>query len=672
MTRLVPVTLLVVLAASRVASADMGTLPDGATLTWANLYIRENGALKEPSDPDARRYYFNRAHCVCSKANLGDEKTFQYLLKLDKTINTVSSLGVEFWVGTGCENDEALNNASMCRKLDDPDLSDINDVARRETRLEFSTYEVIVGANAGGDCPNDEGKVKPIFLLADTDTANMQRIDYSLVKNIGQPPGDTAAGVDTSPPPLPTNFAARSSDGGILLSWTVPESRGVDIYAYQALCAGPDGMPVKSSAPKARYVTSKRLCDIADDALTPSPASGGENDSPVTALPAGLAALDPAFICGEQMTGTADQLSISDLVNGTPYTVVLLATDLYGNFAGTYFMSTITPRPATDFWEDLHDRGSQAEGGFCMATRSADSRGLWSMFAVVASAWWLVRRKVARRSMRKVASASCAGLAVAVVLLMPRASQAQGGYQPYWQNTDPDSEPELAPGDPALVSWHAGIRVGPYIPDIDNQLGMNPGPYEQMFGGSRILPMLDVDRILWTGFGQFGVGISAGYMQKSANSFVDGSDPNDPNRPRSPGDTNTFRLLPTALTATYRFTALDDLYGIPIVPYARGGLAYYVWWLSSTGSAVCKDGGMPPDCEKNPPRGGSLGFTGSIGIAIRAERVDPSTAMSMQQSGIQHAGVYAELSMAKVDGFGSDTKLSVGDSTWFAGVNFEF
>jgi len=46
--------------------------------------------------------------------------------------------------------------------------------------------------------------------------------------------------------------------------------------------------------------------------------------------------------------------------------------------------------------------------------------------------------------------------------------------------------------------------------------------------------------------------------------------------------------------------------------------------------------------------------------------------MSMQQSGIQHAGIYAELSLAKVDGFGSDSKLSVGDRTWFAGVNFEF
>jgi hypothetical protein len=70
--------------------------------------------------------------------------------------------------------------------------------------------------------------------------------------------------------------------------------------------------------------------------------------------------------------------------------------------------------------------------------------------------------------------------------------------------------------------------------------------------------------------------------------------------------------------------------------------------------------------------GASLGLTGAIGLAIRAERIDASAALSMRQSGIQHAGIYGELSIAKVDGFGSDTKLSVGDRTWFAGVDFEF
>ena len=70
--------------------------------------------------------------------------------------------------------------------------------------------------------------------------------------------------------------------------------------------------------------------------------------------------------------------------------------------------------------------------------------------------------------------------------------------------------------------------------------------------------------------------------------------------------------------------------------------------------------------------GATIGYQGSIGLAIRAERVDAAAAASMRASGLVHAGFYAELSMAKVDGFGSDVKLSVGDTTWFAGVDFEF
>jgi hypothetical protein len=79
-----------------------------------------------------------------------------------------------------------------------------------------------------------------------------------------------------------------------------------------------------------------------------------------------------------------------------------------------------------------------------------------------------------------------------------------------------------------------------------------------------------------------------------------------------------------------------------------------------------------PGCTQNRARGASIGFQASIGLAIRAERIDASAARSMRQGGVEHAGFYAELSLAKVDGFGNDKKLSVGDKTWFAGVDFEF
>ena len=67
------------------------------------------------------------------------------------------------------------------------------------------------------------------------------------------------------------------------------------------------------------------------------------------------------------------------------------------------------------------------------------------------------------------------------------------------------------------------------------------------------------------------------------------SDPNSPTRERSPGDQTSFRLIPLQLTATYRLTYLDDEYGIPIVPYARGGFGYYVWWATAPDGSFSTD-----------------------------------------------------------------------------------
>ena len=747
MTRFVPVTvLMMVLAASGTTRAQ--TLPNGATLTFDKLYIHENGgAYQEPSDPDARRYYFNLAHCVCSKANAGMETTFQYLLTLSQV--TGKDLPAQLWVGTTCDMTPSRTPpAATCRMIQA--IPDVDQIAKMETRLEFSIYDVIAGVNNTAACPTDaaSGEIdKALWLLIDTTGSGTP--DYSLVKNVGQPPGDMAVGIDTAPPPPVTGFSAKPSDGGIALSWTLPTSRANDVYYYQALCAKADGTPVRTNPPQARYRTAGQLCGRPQDdpMLVPSdPGVAADVDASAgAALPPGLATLDPAFICGETMSGAANGMSIDGLENGVPYNVVLLAADLHGNYSGTYFTTTITPKPATDFWEDLHDRGSKTEGGFCLLAETyGDGSGLtntlrafrddtlggshvgrwltdvyyatlaklgayvhgsvalrivagvvlapvvvfvllwhWltlpGVLGLMAAAWWWRRRRrgVVSGWGRRLLRMRVVRVAVGISVIALGASRAHaGGNQPYWEDGDPTSNENQATVDvPGIVTWHAGIRIGPYVPDIDKQFGMTPGPYQQMYGGYQILPILDVDRILWTGFGQLGVGGSAGYMQKSGHSFVDGSDPNDPKRPRSEGDINTFRLIPLALTATYRFTWFDDKYGIPVVPYVRGGLSYYVWWVSAKGDGVCKDGMIAekePGCSLDKPRGASLGAQGSIGLAIRAERIDASAAVSMRQSGIEHAGIYAELSLAKVDGFGSDTKLSVGDRTWFAGVDFEF
>lgn len=704
-------------------------LPNGATLKFNRLFITENGTLQEPSTPDAVRSYLNLAHCVCSKAKTGTETTLTYEMTLTGSLAT-NHRPVEFWVGTSCDDNTVRN--TMCRKVSSP----ITDIAALETRpanVELSLYDVINGVNTA-ECQQRAGDAYAWVLF---DSMGNNVYDYTLTQAIGRTDTNGVTGIDTEPPPLPTEFSGDSAESAIRISWTVPVSRATDIYYYQALCVGPDGAPVKSSPPSPRFQTVRSLCDLNQDIpLTASEIVS--SDTGTVSLPTSLSQLDPAYLCGESIEPTATSILIDGLQNEVPYTVVLLAIDNYGNATGTYFTKTITPHPTTDFWEDLHDRGSNVEGGFCLlaetfgddnpltqalrgfrddnlgsnvlgralidayygsigklgsvvhgslalrvisgivlaplvaialAWHALTLPGLLALIALLAAGWrW--RRRLARTRLAGPITALGALITLWIVLA-PSVSYAQG-TRPYWEGADDDAD--AGAPDPELVRWHAGIRVGPYVPGIDKQFGTDPGPYHDMFGGYRILPMLDIDRIVWRGFGQLGVGGSIGYMQKSAHAWADGSMPGDPDRMRSPGDTNTFRLIPLELTATYRLTVLDDEYGIPVVPYVRGGLAYYAWWVRTNGktASACWDGTHTAGCDADKAYGASLGVTGAIGLSIRAERIDANAASSMRQSGIQHAGFYGELSLAKVDGFGSATKLSVGDTTWFAGVDFEF
>ena len=116
---------------------------------------------------------------------------------------------------------------------------------------------------------------------------------------------------------------------------------------------------------------------------------------------------------------------------------------------------------------------------------------------------------------------------------------------------------------------------------------------------------------------------------------------------------------------------------MPLVPYGRIGLSYYYWSVTKPGGSIAE---VPtsdcPDldgCEGDRARGGSWGWQGTLGLALRAERIDPDAEVALRtELGIEHAGFLAELTYAKVDGFGADDKLSVGDLTWFGGINFEF
>jgi hypothetical protein len=604
-------------------------------------------------------------------------------------------------------------------------------------QVSIPIFDLVVPATAdrGQGCLERE-QDSFVWALVDSENPPNGELDYA-------PATPAKAFIDTTPPPLPASITASGSENAITITWKMPADRAADIAFYQALCATTVGMsPVRSDPPKARYQTGRQLCGTGDDITnTPTVIPGDQLPTDPDAgdgtivLPDGLSQFQPAFICGENLSSTAQSLRIEGLQNGTQYTVELLAIDKAGNATSTFFTAPLVPHAVTDFWEDIHNQGSNAEGGFCLLSQTfgddnpltntlrsfrdntlADTAyGRWLIdvyygtigaidlhgslalrivagvlllpLVLFALLWHLVTLPglvalgallvlIRRRKLTQLRLASAAAT-LAVVVLLPARAHAQ---TPYWEdNQFNQTESELPLGDPERVHWHAGVRLGPYIPAIDDQVNMPvgkfAGPYEQMFGGASVVPMIDVDYFPWRGFGQLGLGVSAGYMGKKAHAWLEDSDPMSPNRQRAPGDENTFRLVPLTLNAVYRFTYLDDNYGIPIVPYARGGLAYYVWWINAPSgdfARSCVGPNTSTSCPKTTAAGASLGVVGSIGLAIRAERIDASAARSMRESGIEHAGFFGELSMGKVDGFGSDKKLAVGDTTWFAGVEFEF
>lgn len=777
-------TVAILVATGSLAHADSGMLPGGATLQFNRLFLHESSCTgycfegmcysgdgtcggtqsqQQPlHNPTSLWTYFNFAHCVCSQPNAAQlspfyENTYAYEILL-KNQTTPIHAPLEIWVGTSC--DDSIMRPMNCHKIDSAGIADIasiqttNGIAPEVPLFDLMEPEP---THAGMGC---EQRV--------LSTAEWAISDVNSDGSIGSTPQyfvSQSIGVDTLPPPLPTTFHVDGAESAIQISWDPPVGDVADVAYYQALCATqPGNQPAKpTSHPAPRYQTPNMLCNalynvtltranvdcpsprtappqaVADAAIdappdAPPDASPSDVDAGVTCTggevdTSALAALDPTFLCGENPDATATSMRIDGLQDGQSYAVVLLAIDKYGNPAAVYFPYPLTPKPVTDFWQDLQGRGSKVEGGFCLiaetfgddnpltqamrgfrdGTLAHSLFGRWlttAYYATLGKLGWIVHGHIVLRVLSAIALLPLIAIAllwnvltlpgllaliallviarrrrwrlalpkwavVPVVLLVPARAFAQ---QPYWEDEKNESNPTSLADEPEDVTWHAAIRLGPYIPQIDKQFGMQPGPYEQMFGsGSSWMPMFDLDRVLWRDVGQLAAGITIGYLSNSAHAWAVcqpgdttcNDTPGDPNRTRSQGDTTSFHLLPLSLNASYRFTYLDDDYGVPIVPYARGGLAYYVWWIDGADGSISSYMG-------NSARGASMGLVGAVGLAIRAERIDSDAARSMRDSGIQHAGFFAELQAAWVDGFGKSSKLSVGDNTWFAGVDFEF
>lgn len=643
------------------------------------LELPDGDDYTPPNPPDIIEF-MNRANCACGD---DEESKFGVKFRLNNPANELPDEELQLWLGVTCNSTDP-DIQDRCQRIEG--FSDLEELRAERDRL-ISVRDLI---SKDGTCPEQDNE-RSVYAIVDEDGNGFSDGDYS--QNLEIP-------TDTRPPPEPTLTEVLGGEDSITIEWDPPASTE-DIWYYQALCLREDGQPGADDGGDPEYLTAKRQCGVDDgtcvratsvaralarggvdggidaDAGVDPDAGAGDPDagapgSACADVPQELAELDPALLCGTQ-AAPASSLKIDGLENGVTYRVVLLVIDRARNVTALDAGSA-TPAPVIDFWEDYKAQGGRAKGG-CGVGQAGPGAGFLLGLGLALWAGAALRRGRRRRRGR--------GAAALVLLVGLGLAPSLARAQPWWEGYEDPVQAEVGPAAPR---WNLELKLGPYVPDIDSEFDLGPdeaGPVERMFGdGPFLLGGITLDRYLLHPLGQLGVSASLGFLTRSANAFAleDGMtvDNNRDGKPdRAVGNTTTLRLFPASLGVVYRFTELDDRFRVPLVPYGRLGLSYYYWWITrpSGGTAEVPTPDCPDlqDCEGDSGRGGSLGWQATVGVAIRAERIDPDAEQSLRNElGIEHAGLVVEYTYAVVDGFGSDEKLSVGDATWFGGLNFEF
>jgi hypothetical protein len=212
------------------------------------------------------------------------------------------------------------------------------------------------------------------------------------------------------------------------------------------------------------------------------------------------------------------------------------------------------------------------------------------------------------------------------------------------------------------------IKFGPYAPQVDSEFGGRATPFKDLFGdGKSLMVSGEFDVELLRKFGTLAVGGVLGYYSNTTNALVDaGSSATTPSTSTArSGSETSIMLVPLALLAIYRFDLPAERWRFPVVPFAKIGFNYTIWQIS-------KDGNTSQFGARSGS-GGTFGWQLNAGASLLLDILEPQAAKTMDvELGINHTYLFFEFAYVRADGFGSSSALRVGDTTWNAGLAFEF
>jgi len=415
----------------------------------------------------------------------------------------------------------------------------------------------------------------------------------------------------------PTAITALAADKGLQVNWTPPADTSL-VAGYQVLCLPGPAVPASAG-----YET----CGLA------------------TSVDGGIA-LTPADItqlCSVEVSATTTQARLSGLVNGTTYSVAVIAIDASGGVSPLSPPAVATPEPTSGFYEKYKQAGGAATGCAVSPLPQHDRRGL--LWLAIALALVIRRGQRGQRSRQGKAS----GRLLSAILVLAFSTPARAQIRPERGSDDWAMNPESRGGIDMPPDWGLEIGISLYRPDVDSEFGGAAHPYADTFGSSRhLMSEVEIDRYLGHRFGSWGVGLRVGYQKLTGAAVL-------PDGTRS-GDETGLRLVPLSASAFYKADGIPGLRSVPLVPYVKAGLDGVVWTESTTGGKASHTGFTP-------------GWHSAAGLALGLN----SLGMGANKPGaIAGPGaLFFEWDYAAINGLGMGKQLHVGDSTWFAGLMFD-
>jgi len=307
---------------------DLGSL---VVVAFGELLGHE-GNVPDLTPVQAPARYFNLAHCACSQKLAAQPGYLETTYALSLSVTGAPARPGDIWVGAACDT-----STTQCHL--EGTIADLSAAGPFTPEVPIIDLMEPEAPNLGCDMRAITGRE---WLLADLDADGIY--DSATSATIV---------TDALPPPLPLDFAATTGSDFIDLMWTPPADVS-DIYAYQVLCATPNGAPVFTGTPPApEYVTPRQLCGLALDAPL-QPRAIIPDDNTDIHIPQEIAELDPSVICGETLDPNASELRIDHLRASSSIVVLLAVVDRSGNVSAAYFHPTLAT--------------TSADGGCCNAT----------------------------------------------------------------------------------------------------------------------------------------------------------------------------------------------------------------------------------------------------------------------------------------------------------------